>query len=121
MYMSNNVIYQSINTKFFGVIIESKLNWAAHILYIENKIYKSICNIFKIINVLDKHSLRNMYITFIYPYLFYFVEIWGNTDETHVNALIQIQKRSICTITFSYYQDHNGPLLNILHILDFLN
>ena len=31
-----------MNTKFLGVIIDSKLNWAAHILYIKNKISKSI-------------------------------------------------------------------------------
>ena len=31
--ISNNVIDRSINTKFLGVIIDSKLNWAAHILY----------------------------------------------------------------------------------------
>ena len=50
--ISNNVIDRSMNTKFLGVIIDSKLNWAAHILYIKNKIYKSIGIIFKIINYL---------------------------------------------------------------------
>ena len=105
-----------MNTKFLWGIIDSKLNWAAHILYIKNIIYIGI--IFKIINFLDKHSLRNMYFTFIYPYLIYCVEIWGNTNETHLKPLIQIQKRSIRTITFSHYQDHTGPLFDILNILD---
>ena len=116
--ISNNVIDRSMNTKFLWVIIDSKLNWAAHILYIKNKISKSIGIIFKIRNFLDKHSLRNMYFSFIYPYLIYCVEIWGNTNETHLKPLIQIQKRSIRTITFSHYQDYTGPLFDILNILD---
>ena len=118
IHISNNVIDRSMNTKFLGVIIDSKLNWAAHILYIKNNISKSIGIIFKIRNFLDKHILRNMYFTFIYPYLIYCVEIWGNTNETHLKTLIQIQKRSIRTITFSHYQDHTGPLFDILNILD---
>ena len=60
-----------------------------------------------------------MYFTFIYPYLIYCLEIWGNTYETHLNPLIKIQKRSIRTITFSHYQDHTGPLFDRLNILDF--
>ena len=84
IHISNNVIHRSMNTKFLGVIIDSKLNWAAHILYIKIKNSKSIDIIFKIRNFLDKHSLRNMYFTFIYPYLIYCVEIWGNTNETHL-------------------------------------
>ena len=118
IYISNNAIDRSINTKFLGVIIDNKLNWAAHILYIKNKISKSIGIIYKIRHFLDKRSLRNMYFTFIYPYLIYCLEIWGNTYETHLNPLIKIQKRSIRTITFSHYQDHTGPLFDRLNILD---
>ena len=50
IYISNNAIDRSINTKFLGVIIDNKLNWAAHILYIKNKISKSIGIIYKIRN-----------------------------------------------------------------------
>ena len=78
----------------------------------------SISILFKIRNLLDKHDIRNMHFTFIYPYLIYCVEIWGNTNETHLKPLIQIQKRSIRTITFSHYQDHTGPLFDIVNILD---
>ena len=119
IHISNNVIDQSMNTKFLRVISDSKLNWTAHtrLLYIKNKIYKSNGIIFKIRSFLDKHSLRNMYFTFICPYLIYCVEIWGDTNETHLKPLIQIQKRCIRTITFSHYQDHTGPLFDILNIL----
>ena len=83
IYISNNAIDRSINTKFLWVIIDNKLNWAAHIPHIKNKIYKSIGIIYKIIHYLDKRSLRIMYFTFIYPYLIYCIEIWG-THMKHI-------------------------------------
>ena len=89
--VSKNVIHQSINTKF--------------LLYIEREISRSIGIIFKIRHYLDNH-------TFIYPYLIYCIEIWGNTHATHLNPLIKIQKRSIRTITYAHYQDHTGPLFD---------
>ena len=112
IYISNNAIDRSFNSRFLGVIIDSKLNWSAHILCIRNQISKSIGIIFKTRHYLDKRSLlRNMYFTFIYLYLIYCIEIWGSTYETHLNLLIKIQKRSIRTITFSHYQDHTGHYL----------
>ena len=73
---------------------------------------------FKIRHYLDKRSLKNIYFNFIYLYLIYYIEIWGNTYETHLNPLIKIQKRSIRTITLSHYQHHTGPLFDRLNILD---
>ena len=78
--------------KFFGVIIDHKLNWSDHILCIKNKISKSIGIINKIRNRLDRNTLRNLYFTFIYPYLIYCIEIWGNTNDTHLNPIVKIKK-----------------------------
>ena len=95
------------------------MNWSAHIHYIKNKISKSIGILFKIRNFLDNHTLRSMYFTFIYPYLIYCVEVWGNTHDCHLNPLIKIQKKSIRTITLSHYLDHTAPLFERLNILEY--
>ena len=42
-------------------------------------------------SLLDKNTLRNLYFTFIDPYLIYCIEIWGNTNDTHLNPIIIIQ------------------------------
>ena len=106
------------NTKFLGVIIDNKLNWAAHILYIKSKISKSIGILLKIRKFLQNNTMRNMYFTFIYPYLIYCIEVWGNAHQTHLDPLIKIQKKSIRTITFSHYLAHTEPLFERLDILD---
>ena len=59
-----------------------------------------------------------MYFTFIYPYLIYCIEVWGNAQHTHLDPLIKIQKKSIRTITFSHYLAHTEPLFERLNILD---
>ena len=87
-----NVAYTK-NTKFLGVIIDNKLTWSDHIIYIKNKISKSIGIIHKTRNFLTKNTLTNLYYTFVYPYLIYCVEIWGNTNDIHLDPLIKIQKK----------------------------
>ena len=84
-----NVTYTK-NTKFLGVIIDNKFRWSDHINYIKNKIAKSIGIILKTRNFLNKNTLRNLYYTFIYPYLIYCIEIWGNTNAIHLDPLIKI-------------------------------
>ena len=107
------------STKFLGVIIDNKLNWSEHIQYVKNKISKSNGILRKIRHFLDKNTLRNMYYTFVYPYLIYCTEVWGNACITHLNPLIKIQKKCIRTITFSHYLEHTRPLFEKLNILSF--
>ena len=107
------------NTKFLGVIIDKKLNWVDHITFIKNKISKSIGIINKIRKFLDKNTLRNLYFTFIYPYLIYCIEIWGNTHNTYLLPLIKLQKKCVRIITFSHYLEHTEPLFKQLDILNF--
>ena len=106
--INNNIVDHINNTKFLGVIIDSKL-------YIKSKISKFIVNLLKIRKFLQNNTMRNMYFTFIYPYLIYCIEVWGHTN---LDPLIKIQKKSIRTITFSHYLAHTNPLFERLNILD---
>ena len=42
VYICGKKLVNVNNTKFLGVIIDSKLNWSDHIIYTKNKISKSI-------------------------------------------------------------------------------
>ena len=81
--INNNIVDHINNTKLLWVIIDSKLNWAAHILYIKSKISKSIGILRKIRKFLQNNTMRNMYFTFICPYLIYCIEAWGHAQQTH--------------------------------------
>ena len=56
-------------TKFLGVIIENRLEWSAHIMYISKKISKGIGIILKARQVFNMETLLSLYHTFVYPYL----------------------------------------------------
>ena len=116
--IQGNIIDHVNATKFLGIIIDNKLNWSDHINYIQNKISKSLGIIYKIRSFLNRITLRNLYHTFVFPYLIYGVEVWGNTHAIHLNPIIKIQKKSIRAITFSHYLEPSQPLFNQLNILD---
>ena len=100
-------------------MIDDKLKWIEHIhvQYIKNIISKSIGILIKIRPHLDKVTLRNLYFTFVYPYLIYCVEVWGNTCDTHLDPIIKIQKKCVRVITFSHYLEPTESLFKDLKIL----
>ena len=63
--------------------------------------------------------MRNLYYSFVYPYLIYCVEVWGNAHDTYLDPLIKLQKKCVRVITFSYYLEHTTPLFEQLDILSF--
>ena len=115
--IKSEIIHCSTSTKFLGVIIDNKLKWTEHIMYIKNKISKSIGILYKIRNFINKQTLINLYHTFVFPYIIYCIEIWGNACHTYLDCLIKQQKKIIRIITFSYYTASTGPLFDSLNIL----
>ena len=81
-------------TKFLGVIIDNKLNWSPHIMYISKKNAKGI-GIQNARKVLDNEKLFSLYYTFVYPYLNYCIHVWGKTYDTHLHHSIVLQNKII--------------------------
>ena len=74
-----NTIAFTKSTIFLGIIIGDKLKWTEHIHYVKNIISKSSGILFKVRNYLDKNTVKQLY-SFVYPYLIYGIEIWGNAS-----------------------------------------
>ena len=70
--------------------------------------------------VLDKETLRNLYFSFIYPYLTYCVHVWGNSAKTYLAHLQKLQKKIVRVITFSKFNSHTQPLMYELKLLNIL-
>ena len=62
-----------------------------------------------------------MYYSLVFPYLIYCTEIWGNASTVQLDAVIKIQKKCVCTISFSEFLAPTHPLFEILNILKFDN
>ena len=117
--MQNSALTCVTTTKFLGVIIDHKFKWNDHITYIKSKISKSIGILYKIQKFLDMNTLIQMYHSFIFPYLIYCVEIWGNASAIHLDPLKKIPKKSIRAITFSEFSAPSEPLFQRSNILNF--
>ena len=77
-----------LNHKYLGVILDSKMSWIQYIAYVKNKVAKVIGIMFKARSYLDRRSLINLYNAYIFPYLIFCVESWGNAPKCHLDQLI---------------------------------
>ena len=76
------------------------MSWIQHISYDKNKVAKGIGVIFKARTCIDRRSLINLYNAYIYPYLIYCVESWGNAAKCHLDQLYILQKKLLCLLLF---------------------
>ena len=106
---------------FLGVIVDNSLTWKYHIEIICNKIAKSIGIIKKVKYKLNRNTLINLYYTFVYPYLVYCNNVWGNAAKVYINKLLILQKRVLRTIFNVGYRDSTKELFiaaNIMNVYD---
>ena len=91
--MGGSILNVTNEIKYLGVIIDDKITWIPHITYVKNKVSKGIGILFKANNYLNRKALINLYHSYIYPYLIYCIEAWGNATNCHLEQLYQIQKK----------------------------
>jgi hypothetical protein len=115
--LNNSAITRVHQTKFLGVIIDSKLTWQHHIMHIKNKISKIIGILHRVRRVLPTKALVTLYNALILPHLTYCVTVWGNTYKTHLHQLMLTHKKIIRIITHSTYLAHTAPLFKRHKIL----
>ena len=115
--MDNSTLSKTQNLKYLGVILDHKVSWIQHISYAKNKIAKGIGIMYKARRHLGSKSLVNLYHSYIYPYLIYCIESWGNAAQCHLEPLFKLPKKNIRIITFSDYNAPTEPIFNNLNIL----
>ena len=76
--INDTVIERVNNIKFLGVVLNDRLNWQDHKLYIRAKISKNIGILNKCRKILKLNDLIPLYNSFILPYLNYCLPLWGN-------------------------------------------
>ena len=87
LYMGGSILTAPDKLKNLVVIIDDKITWIPHITYVKNKVSKGIGIMFKARNYLKRNALVNLYHSFIYLYLIYCIEAWGNATNCHLKQL----------------------------------
>ena len=106
------------NTKFLGIIIDSKLNWLEHIKCISRKIAKGTAIIIKARRSFETETLLNLYNALIFLHISYCIHVWGNTASVHLHRLYVLQEKIIRIIYGVRPRTHTEPLYKALHILN---
>ena len=111
-------IKQVKNITFLGIVIHEFLTWRDHIDLISKKIIKCAAIISRIRHFTNLNSLKLIYYALVYPYLTYGNLIWGNADKSHIQKLVNIQKKVVRLMAFKSYSEHTEPIFNDLKILN---
>ena len=70
---------------------------------------------------LNKKSLVNLCHSFVFPYLTYCIDIWGNASDIHFDALIKIFKKIVRIISNSSFSSHRDELFKELNMYLFIS
>ena len=89
--ISNYSIDRVKEVTFLGVILDEHLTWKSHIHNVAWKVSKAVGIIYKSSFCLDNSSLRILYFSLIYPYLFYCVSVWASTYPSNLRRLITLK------------------------------
>ena len=115
--LKGETISEINETKFLGVMIDSKLNWQAHLDHISNKISKTVSMIRFLKYTFPKVMLKTLYLTLIYPYIAYCNVIWGSAAKCTLNPLVLLQKKVVRIICKTDFLAKTDPLFKHLKIL----
>ena len=116
--IDDKIIINLYETKFLGVTLNHNLKWNKHIRQLTLKVNKLSAILYLTRNVINRKTLRQIYLSLIYPLLMYCNSLWGNTYTSALKPLVTSHKRIIRTITFSSRYTHSAPLFKELGIFN---
>ena len=117
--INNYKIDQVHTTKFVGMVIDDKLNWKEHVLYVNKKNSKSLCVMCKVKSYLNEEALLSLYNTRFEPYLNYYSEVWGLAGKTILSKINIYQNMCIRMVCKVSRNSHTTNLFKKLKILKF--
>ena len=117
IFISGCPIDEVYETKFLGIIIDSRLTWAPHIRYMKSKVAKGLGIILKCRKIFETETLIALYNSIVFPYFSYCILIWGSAYHTHLESVMILQKKLIRIISGVKPRTHTLPLFEKLKIL----
>ena len=115
----NDIKIQS-QIKYLGVY-NQHLHWGPQIKHINSKLATNIGIVTKLRHYVNLHTLKQLYYSFIYPYLTYAITSWGSACTTRLNKIRTKQNKCIRSIFFAHSRENATPYYNLLDILKFDN
>ena len=113
----NNTVLNQRNVKYFGVIIDSKLNFDTHVKKLAHRISKAVGIVFKLKQCMPRKALQALYYSLIHTHLLCGLPVWGSTHPSYLQKLITLQNKTEKLIGGGLYNDKASPFYSQLKIL----
>ena len=97
--------------------MDDSLKWGEHAKYVKGKIFRGIGILCKARRYFNLDTLKTLYYAFLFPHLYYCIEVRGNTFNVHLDPLEKMIKRALRLISGSNRWAHAAPLFENLEIL----
>ena len=114
---------QVMTTKFFGVMIDSHSQWEEHIICVNLKTSICITIIYDLREIFTANTMKQLRNSFLFPYIDYYLEVFGRTYPSNVNPVYAMQEKAIRIIFDAQYNEHTNNYfiqLNALKLFDLL-
>ena len=105
-FVSNNHVSQAIyvngqklkevsNTKFLGVVLDNKLDWAQHIHELNKKLRSAAALISSIRHWIPEEQYLKIYHALFESHLTYGISVWGGVCDSKLDKIFTVQKHCI--------------------------
>ncbi|GBN87145.1 RNA-directed DNA polymerase from mobile element jockey [Araneus ventricosus] len=124
--IQNEIIPWPKEVKYLGVILDPRLTWKPHFLYVRGKFWANTRKLFPLIarnSRLDKEAKILIYTAHLRPILTYATPVWGCAANTNLKILEVLQNKIIRTICNASWFMSNTDIrkdLNYPSLRDFI-
>ena len=119
--LNGSPIPYNFTYKFLGLHLDFKLKWKNHLHHIGAKL-SSVCGIlYRTRNMITKDIAKTIYYSIAYSYLNYCNIVWSSCHPSHLQSLINIQKKLIRLVMKRNRWSPSAPLFRELKALTLLD
>ena len=113
LIINDNFIEYVNEFDYLGIVIDTNLNWKAHISKISLKLSKTIGIMYKLKKFISGDILLTLYNSLLLPHLSYGLLCW----KPRLKDLIKLQKKAVRIISAAKYNAHTDPIFKKLSLL----
>ena len=101
LYLNSEVINQTHEARFLGVIVDDRLTFNSHRAAIAKKVSRNAGIFFRARHMFTQQTLKTLYSSFIQSHLIFCSYIWGTGSKYSLQNIFIAQKKAIRAITFT--------------------
>ena len=119
--ISNSPLPFCLSAKYWGVTLDTQLNFDEHISSVKNKISRAVGIISKLRHYLLICAILQLYYSLIHTHLLCGLVVWGSSYKSKLKKLLSLQNKVVKLIGGGLLRDKATPFYSQLGILKLTN